>query len=366
MKLIDSALKIRVFARNGSVSAVEIVSPRVDVSRVFIGRATEEAYALAASLFTLCPAAQSLAAQAAGEAAMGRKPDVYQHRTRILRLLCERLGEMLRASLLDWPQDSLQAGAPDAEVFACLREILAALRALPEQGEAASGLYERVRQAALRLGLKDYSRGGGFFARQWADVAADEKAWSLSPLAVDGFRAEDDDAVARAMIEPAFSRAPALPGRCMETGAAARRQGNSGSALANDLAGRLAARFADMASALDMIGLLLAGETPPLGALVAKTLAPGEGFAAVESARGRLFHRIRLDGAGRIADYRVVAPTEWNFHPDGPFVGLLRGARIGEGEAALRRLQRLAFVFDPCLRVGVELREVELPENADA
>ena len=352
MKPADGALKIRVCVRNGRVGAVEIVSPRVDVARVFVGRAPEEAYALAARLFTLCPAAQSLAARAAGEAAMGRKPEVSQHRTRVLRLLCERLGEMLRASLLDWPGQA----APEAEAFAGLREILAALRALPEQGEAAPSLYERVRQAALWLGLKDYAGGGSIFARQWADVLADETEWSLRALPVDGFRPGDDDIVAQAMIEPAFSRAPSLPGRCVETGAAARR-----GQAENTLSGRLAARFADMACALDMIGLLLAGDAPVHGALVPKSPAPGEGFAAVESARGRLFHRLKLDAAGRIADYRMVAPTEWNFHPDGPFARLLRGARIGEGAAALRRAQRLAFVFDPCLRLGVELLE-----NADA
>ncbi len=351
MSLIDSPLKIRVLAHDGRIGRVEIVSPRVDVAQIFRGRELGEVYAMAANLFALCPAAQSIAAQAAGEAALGRPPEVCQHRTRVLRLHCERLGEMLRASLLSWPQDA----APDVETLACLRESLAALHALPEQGEAAPRLYESIRQAALRLGLRDYAEGGlSLFARQWADVVGDEPNWRLRPLDVDPLRPADDDAVAKAMAAPDFSRAPSLPGRCVETGASARQAGGG---FANTLSGRLAARFADMAAALDMIGLLLAGEPPPPDALAAKSLAPGEGFAAVELARGKLFHRIRLDGAGRIVDYSIVAPTEWNFHPDGPLVRLLRGADIGAGEAAKQRVERLAFVFDPCLRVAAELLE---------
>jgi Ni,Fe-hydrogenase I large subunit len=66
---------------------------------------------------------------------------------------------------------------------------------------------------------------------------------------------------------------------------------------------------------------------------------------------------MRLDSAGRIADYRIVAPTEWNFHPQGPFVRLLTGANIGTGALARRRVERLAFVFDPCIAVGVEIRD---------
>ena len=128
---------------------------------------------------------------------------------------------------------------------------------------------------------------------------------------------------------------------------ALRRNGRlraGGGGFANTLSGRLAARFADMAAALDIIGLLLAGEPPPPDALAAKSPAPGEGFAAVESARGKSVSPIRLDGAGRIVDYSIVAPTEWNFHPDGPFRAVAarggywrrRGGEAAGGEAGLR------------------------------
>ena len=101
----------------------------------------------------------------------------------------------------------------------------------------------------------------------------------------------------------------------------------------------------------------LDGVLPP-DLLTARSLGPGEGFAALDSARGRLYHRVRLDWAGRIVEYAIVAPTEWNFHPDGPFVQLLRGAWIGSGAAARRRVERLAFVFDPCVGIEAKVRDV--------
>jgi hydrogenase nickel incorporation protein HypA/HybF len=52
-----------------------------------------------------------------------------------------------------------------------------------------------------------------------------------------------------------------------------------------------------------------------------------EGFAAVETPRGRLCHWTRLSRDGIIDEYAIVAPTEWNLHPAGPFVLGALGAR---------------------------------------
>ncbi|MEZ5703328.1 MAG: hypothetical protein R3E42_17330 [Burkholderiaceae bacterium] len=45
---------------------------------------------------------------------------------------------------------------------------------------------------------------------------------------------------------------------------------------------------------------------------------PGVGLAWVEMARGLLVHQVTLDAGGdSVGRCRVVAPTEWNFHPLG-------------------------------------------------
>ena len=101
MSAVSAPLLLRARLRGGVVEGLAIVSPRADPSPVFIGLAPEEAAVLAGRLFSLCPVSQSLAARAAGEAALGVGIDVARRRNWALGLLCERLGEMLRASLLD-------------------------------------------------------------------------------------------------------------------------------------------------------------------------------------------------------------------------------------------------------------------------
>jgi coenzyme F420-reducing hydrogenase alpha subunit len=175
----------------------------------------------------------------------------------------------------------------------------------------------------------------------------------LRPRKPDCLRPTDDEDVAAAMMDPNFAMGPHLAGRSVETAGLARLARD----FAPTLSGRLAARFAEMAATLDSIGALVAGGEAPDDLVTAKNTGAGASFAAVESARGRLYHAMRLDGDGRIADYAILAPTEWNFHPEGPFVQSLRDGSIGTGEQARLRVARLAFVFDPCIRVGVDLRD---------
>ncbi len=339
MSAASAPLVLRARLRAGVVEKVEIVSPRVDPSPVFIGLAPQEAAVLAGRLFSLCPVSQSLAARAAGEAALGVRVDAATLRDRALGLVCERLGEMLRASLLDWP-----GAAPVSQDVGRLRDALKALRVLPEAGVA---VLSGLRAATEGLGLGGANEES-FFACQIAE-ARDDNQVVLAPRAPDFLAAGDDAEIFAAMtLDRGFSRAPKLPGRGPETGASARRGG------CGNLAERLEARRDDMTAALDTIEQLLRGGEPPRDALTAMG-GNGRGFAAVDSARGRLYHSVQLDEAGRIADYRIVAPTEWNFHPDGPFARALRGARIGAAAEAKRRIERLAFVFDPCIRAVAEV-----------
>ncbi|WP_319381231.1 hypothetical protein, partial [Thiomicrorhabdus sp.] len=46
----------------------------------------------------------------------------------------------------------------------------------------------------------------------------------------------------------------------------------------------------------------------------------------VETARGRLYHLAHVE-SGKVTDYAICAPTEWNFHPDGVAKQLLNELR---------------------------------------
>jgi Ni,Fe-hydrogenase I large subunit len=82
-------------------------------------------------------------------------------------------------------------------------------------------------------------------------------------------------------------------------------------------------------------------------------LGPDEGLAAVETARGMLLHRARLVDQ-RVAEYQIVAPTEWNFHPAGALATGLVGLETGD-DAELHNAARLAVhALDPCVAYRIE------------
>jgi coenzyme F420-reducing hydrogenase alpha subunit len=86
----------------------------------------------------------------------------------------------------------------------------------------------------------------------------------------------------------------------------------------------------------------------------AAPLPGGGGIARVETARGTLLHAARIDD-GRIADYAIVAPTEWNLHPAGAMVRELADRAFEDRASARRHLHRLTLALDPCVAFEVSL-----------
>lgn len=84
----------------------------------------------------------------------------------------------------------------------------------------------------------------------------------------------------------------------------------------------------------------------------AHALGDNTGMAAIETSRGLLIHAVRLSG-NMVADYRIVAPTEWNFHPAGALTQAMADLKIGND--AQFRAQEICQSLDPCVAFGVEL-----------
>ncbi len=73
------------------------------------------------------------------------------------------------------------------------------------------------------------------------------------------------------------------------------------------------------------------------------TLLEGVGLGRAVTARGPLFHRVALDGDGRVEDWRVLAPTDWHFAPGGPLE-----IEANRGPLGQEQLRLLVLGFDPC------------------
>jgi len=64
-------------------------------------------------------------------------------------------------------------------------------------------------------------------------------------------------------------------------------------------------------------------------------------------------HMVRLEGEV-VRDYRILAPTEWNFHPQGPAAQALARLEAANETDLKAQAELLIAAFDPC--VGFEVR----------
>lgn len=359
-----AALTGRLTLRPGAPLGHSLHSSRPDlVPRLSAGRPAAQLPALLGSVFSLCGHAQRWTAERAVQAALGRvtapEPAALQaHRLATLR------EQLLRISH-DWPR--LLPGAP-AQAPAALQ-----LRACPLWRE---DLAPADRLAALPAWLQQKWLGMApeAWLQAWARAPA---AWPLDwvaraggPVAallrsqVEATRALRADGPALQLLNqpgitlpllarqmagrPGFCSLPDWQGEVPDTGPWAREaaQPRQPARTAWD---RLVARLTEV------LQLAAPGGEAWL-ASGALSLGPGEGLAWTEMARGLLVHRVQLDGpagdAPRVADCRVLAPTEWNGHPQGVLARAL--AALPPGPASAEDAARLAVAFDPCVPFVVQ------------
>ena len=302
-----------------------------------------------ANVFSLCGHAHRLCAALAVEAALGREADTAPiQRARLAqRTLCEHL----RRIGLDWPRQFGSGAGDPASMEAMVRWLTScpALSAVPS--DAAAWLAARAIGMPLTRWLEAWERDPAGWLAAWArdvDVppASLLKGVTGGRQPVLALRVHAEPATMRAWADDlrrgggAFARRPTWRGTCAETGAWT-RLAEPDPLRFGTTALRLGARLAEVVRlGLHDTGRLAAG---------ALTLAPGEAVAWIEMARGLLVHHVQLDGAGdkaRVATCHVVAPTDWNFHPQGAVAAALESL---SGDARACELGALVAAYDPCV-----------------
>lgn len=356
----------------------------LSLARVCTGMAAAEVPPVMPRLYALCGAAHELAARLALEAASRHEP-VAASTAQLRTLQAQTLREHLRRMWLDWPQQ-LAGRVPRPQA-------LASLRALWQTGSADAEAASRwvgahvlgmppaawLARAEARAtdGLADWMAGA---AQEPARLLAACTALPLPELAhlpaledhLDA--AEALGALGHCLLAaPAFAARPVLarslspsPSRARREGLCALAPGHGGedrkegatvpahtgcwSRLRRLRPARPHAVIDRLGATLEEVARLAVGQdvldarAVPLGHAAA--------VAAVEMSRGLLLHAVQLDAQGRVAGYHVVAPTEWNFHPEGAVAQAL--ARLRADDPAAPRLAGVvAAAFDPCVAFDV-------------
>ncbi|MEF3365170.1 nickel-dependent hydrogenase large subunit [Methylocystis sp. 9N] len=353
---MSTSIGVEVTRIEDRVEAANITPRRqVDATRLLHGKAANDAPRLIGSVFTLCAASQRIASEAAVAAAQSlHLSDALRRRWRRM-LYAERVAEHLRASLLDWPGEK-----NDPRRLAhlpALRQALTIARAAEKEED--NSFHIALKEAASRFGAPSGLDGAprAWLGELWRDVL---KNGHIAPYRerADFLALGDAETVHCALrnADAEFLSRPNLPGRIVETGAFARQFARLSHNIGL-MAARLQARLYDIAYALDALACRepMAGEED---LVVARSSRPGEGFAMVDSPRGFLFHRIEIDASGAVTTYDILAPTEWNFHPAGPFVQALAAAQLNVADPR-RIVATLAALFDPCASCDIRLLEAQ-------
>lgn len=310
------------------------------VAALLIGREVGEALSLLPLVFSLCAHAHDQAARLA----MGRKVQGAN----ALLVLAENAREHLLRILLGW-QGTAKMPAPP--VMALVPDMIKALKAntrmqVADRLDSYLETYVHGMSAArfLRSDFVDWLGDTQTRAAQYLRLVIARGWQGLGAVETDFLPQMPARELAARLGEAGFCLAPDWRGVTRETGPLARqfRAPMVAAVLKEHGAGllaRLLARLVDLAR----IPALMRAEQMPAraGAGASNAGAPNAGASNVETARGRLIHWARLEGPV-IADYRILAPTEWNFHPQGVAAQALRGLDADQARALIEAI-------DPCV-----------------
>ena len=340
------------------------------LGRLLQGQRGEQVGRTLSSVFTLCAHAHRRCAELALAAA--QSPQAAPQRPAAALLYLETARDHLRSIALDWPQRLSELG-PEAQRMDWVRGCplpLASVRPVAD-GDVAWQTLKALRgwleTSVLKQDALSWLQGCSEpdTLAQWCQAQGASlwparclSAWhplahSLRPplRALDVL---DDDAarqqeglrqLGHALAQDTdFAQHPRWLGQPAETGAWTRLR-HRRQQTAHTAWTRMSARWLELVelAAVDPQGVAQGG--PPVLASGALHLADGQALAWCEMARGLLLHWVQLDAEGALQDYRVLAPTEWNFHPQGALACAV--ADLPSDATAVART--LAAAYDPCV-----------------
>jgi hypothetical protein len=359
----------------------------------FAGKPVSDLLRTLPLLYSVCATAQANAAAAACREALGFRVEPRIALAEEMLVCFETAREHLWRTLIDWPQEIDEA--PDRSQLPGFSMYLAeAKQALFDQNAPAYSLQPSLRcqtrvvaELIERLSQTLEQAVFGVPAAAWQamESVAELEAWiahrataaarylarlmdedmtRLGESSIAALPAMEVAQLHRCLRQPdadAFVAAPSWSEKPHETTPLTRQLGQpligaAASAYGTGLLTRLLARLVELAAIPNRLRALLQqiDLQPALPASSQSEPATGLGLGVVEAARGRLVHRVCLRHE-RVERYQILAPTEWNFHPQGVVAQGLLGLH-GADESGLRR-QASLFVsaVDPCVGHRIEI-----------
>jgi coenzyme F420-reducing hydrogenase alpha subunit len=310
------------------IASVTVHNDRSRIAAVLRGKPVDQAVKLVPLLFALCGKAQGLSASLAVAAARGNETEPYLD----IAVQAEVMREHAWRLLLDLPP---LIGLTGQE--ALFRRVQLAINAADRE--------------AVRVALTDQVWDDILERLSQATATGTPQSTLLPPLSA----AQSLEDWPRLTAE--FALTPQWRGRAAETGAWARLAASPLKSVQHQNGPqfvRWAARLEELRDWANGSSRVGAGGTACAAPCATMDEARGVGRALVETARGLLMHEISIED-DRIANYVIVAPTEWNFHPEGTLASWLKGYRAADEVELRRDVALMVATLDPCVAWTLEL-----------
>jgi Ni,Fe-hydrogenase I large subunit len=376
MALINpGSLSIRLKCHAGVIETVDIQSSRpLHVNRVFIGKTPEQLLTLIPLLFNVCGIAQSFAAITALQQAQGFVQDPKLNAARQLLLTVELLREHcwwllmphdkpLLAPFMQLVDRFKQALFVDASPFSAnsrlqvdnqrLNSLINSVDAILEEviGEHGELIALTANEQLLEWINKRETKAGKLvnqiIGNNWQSLGSCNSAFLPT---LDTYELESRLKTQQAK---SFIMQPTWEDKARETGCLNRQQHHALinsllSEYGNGLLTRVMSRLLEIASIPVYLKQHLETMNHSCHYDADTQTEHNTGIARIESARGLLIHRVVLHN-GVVNDFQIVAPTEWNFHPQGVVSQSLEKLKAHHRNTLIQQATLLVNAIDPCV-----------------
>ena len=384
---VDKSFQLSLYYQGDQVNKVQVHSRRpLEVQNLLVGRAPEEVFVMLPRVFPIGAKAHAQAAMLALNEAYGvtvsnplqkarallvhfeqaeqfvrslsyNGHSVFNNEVEVLQQLAQ-LGEQLQEVLFSQQKSFFFGDRQPKQDTAALAEIGQSLSQLFEEQilGVAPGILGRLVPGQLQVWLNESAAVVPAYLReqrQYDQVQEPE----IEPL---GWISEPDwNKMLTSAGAAQLNYLPSVGGQCFETGAYARMKKKSVMQAMKtigfkSLGLRVFAQVLDVSMAVLEVAKGLESQSPTAGTQKER----GIGLAQVETGRGRLVHRVRVE-ADRIAQYQIIAPAEWNFHPKGVVASGLIGCRFSKKEGFIQTASQWVKAIDPFVEADIKM----IPED---
>jgi coenzyme F420-reducing hydrogenase alpha subunit len=393
---VEGGLVFDLYRDGPQVSEVKLHSARpLQLVNVLRGKATNEGLALLGMMYRICGVAQRYAGLSAWRRALDVEVPASLQQAQQLLVKLETLREHLWQVLVIWPEllsDTTEQSKELSLLSIMMNETERALFAqvqgmAPTARLAVNGA--RLEQVLDRLSRLIEQNVCGMSVEAWCEINTlsqlqawaeqqqtsaarmirklHEREWQslgntpYGPAALPAMAPSALESILVSEERSEFVARPMWQGNCCETNTYTRQvQKGLVTSVSVEYGSGLLARM--VARLVELVGLaqVVQRELQQISNLEVETDSAvpggdqnGQSAAIIEAARGHLIHWLKLE-QGVIADYAILAPTEWNFHPQGVAVQGLKTLAADDEQQLKQQAALWINAIDPC--VAYELR----------